>query len=196
MSSQVSTYSCFGIFERHFGHCVLRSVQVLGTAGSASRLVHHHGLLMQDVFGEFGFLKSACVPTEYKHKTATMCFTKTHPLALLFPLKPSLVGAGCPGAVSSFASSFFCRLCWWPTVVAETCQVVVRDCTRDPSFRSIASPRGRYLVHSGVMSTPPTGRLPTRHIDDNIYTEKSMDSGEHSGLWTRRRHDIDSLRMC
>ena len=46
------------------------------------------------------------------------------------------------------------------------------------------------------MWTPPTRRLPTRHIDDNIHTENTVDSGEHSGLWTRRDHDIDSLRMC
>ena len=38
-----------------------------------------------------------------------MCFTnyKAFLLALLFSLKQSLVGAGCPGAMSSFASSFF-----------------------------------------------------------------------------------------
>ena len=73
----------------------------------------------------------------------------THLLALLLPSKPSLVGAGCPGAVSSFASFFFGRLCWWPTVVAETCLVFDRDCTRIPSFHSIAKPPGRYLFHSG-----------------------------------------------
>ena len=80
----------------------------------------------------------------------------TYPLALLFPLKPSLVGAGCPGAVSSFASFFFCRLCWWPTVVAETSKVVCY-CTRDPSFRSIARPPGLYLVHSGSCGNLPHG---------------------------------------
>ena len=52
---------------------------------------------MQEVFGEW-FLKL---------KTETMCFTNTCLLALLFSLKQSLVGAGCPGAVSSFAASFF-----------------------------------------------------------------------------------------
>ena len=39
------------------------------------------------------------------------------------------------------------------------------------------------------MWTPPTRRLPTRHIDDNIHTENTVDSGEHSGLWTMLRVD-------
>ena len=34
------------------------------------------------------------------------------------------------------------------------------------------------------MWTPPTRRLPTRHIDANILTENTVDIGEHSGLWT------------
>ena len=52
---------------------------------------------MQEVFGEW-FLK---------RNTETMCFTNTCLLALLFSSKQSLVSAGCPGAVSSFAASFF-----------------------------------------------------------------------------------------
>ena len=39
------------------------------------------------------------------------------------------------------------------------------------------------------MWTPPTRRLPTRHIDDNIHTEKLMDIGEHTGLWTMLQVD-------
>ena len=59
-----------------------------------------------------------------------------------------------------FCFVFFSRLCWWPTVVAETCQVVVCDCTRDPSFRSIARPPGRYLFRSGSCGHLPHGVCP------------------------------------
>ena len=55
---------------------------------------------------------------------------------------------------------FFSRLCWWPTVLAETCQVVVCDCTRDRSFRSIARPPGRYLFRSGSCGHLPHGVCP------------------------------------
>ena len=55
---------------------------------------------------------------------------------------------------------FFSRLCWWPTVLAETCQVVVCDCTRDRSFRSIARPPGLYLFHSGSCGHLPHGVCP------------------------------------
>ena len=40
----------------------------------------------------------------------------------------------------------------------------------------------------GIMWKPFTRRLPTRHIDDNIHTENTVDNGEHSGRRTRRRH--------
>ena len=55
---------------------------------------------------------------------------------------------------------FFSRSCWWPTVLAETCQVVVCDCTRDRSFRSIARPPGLYLFHSGSCGQLPHGVYP------------------------------------
>ena len=39
LSSHVSTDSCFAFSVRHFLHCILRTVQVLGTVGSSSTLV-------------------------------------------------------------------------------------------------------------------------------------------------------------
>ena len=38
--------------------------------------------------------------------------------------------------------------------------MVVRDCTRDPSFRSIAKPPGRYLFRSGSCGHLPHGVCP------------------------------------
>ena len=92
-----------------------------------------------------------------------MCFTKymtKHICSRCFiRRKPSLVGAGCPGAMSSFAS-FFSRLCWWLTVVAESYEVVVHDCTRDPSFRFIARLPKLHLVHSGSCANRSNGGCP------------------------------------
>ena len=79
--------------------------------------------------------------------TKSMCFTNFQHICSRYDFRRNRVWSvpvtlvRCP-----LLLLFFSR---WPTVVAETCQAVVCDCTRDSSFRSIARPPGRYLFHSG-----------------------------------------------
>ena len=102
-----------------------------------------------------------------------MCFTsyRTCLLALLFSLKQSLVGAGCPGAMSSFAASFFLgcvggqqllrRLVKWLFAMAQGTLLFAL------LQGSLAAPV------SFRMWKPLTQRFPTRYIVDHIHTENT-----------------------
>ena len=122
-----------------------------------------------------------------------MCFTsyRTCFASLLFSLKQSLVGAGCPGAMSSFAASFFLGCVGGQQLLRRLVKVLfaIAHGTLLFAYRKASqAPPGSF----GIMWKPFTRRLPTRHIDDNIHTENTVDNGEHSGLWTRRHYAIDS----